>query len=316
MNIVTDDEEFTLNSSAFTFLRFRTTLDKFFTCQFIELLKTETKNDDFLIKSLEPLNEITGISVTIDGEEGKMLLALSKSIDQSTGLDASKLLVDSAKFDSSTSLLEFNLFELLGQKKRLQRIQGNSAKVLARPEYSCDFVAVFQATGKPAEFIQKLSTLLGTTVAIDDSLRPKLTQQIVKNLPWPLKDEINLMNRPETLEIFDWIGYTLNPDYNYKADSEDFFSLDSCKFVSLTGPLLPPKLIYEALNHLTESSTRLVASLKCCQGIPPSFGLNLERLKHFNEKKFDPTACTADQSALALLKTPLQSVIFRLNIAT
>lgn len=267
-----------------------------------------------MIKSIEPFSELTGISVTIDST-GQMHLTLSKSLDQSTGLDASKPLVDSALFDSSTRLLCFDLVELSGQKNRLERIQKNSKAVLSRPEYSCDFVAII--TSNTASYVSdKLSKIFGNPVISDESLHPKLTQKPLKNLPWPAKDEFNLMDRLDTLDLFEWMGLTLNPEIeieNRSIDEEEFFKTDTCKFISLEGQLLPP--LDDHLSALSTSSTRFLISLKSCRGIPPSVVLNNERLKHFNEKKFDPTACTADQSSLVIFKTPLQYISFRLNIA-
>ena len=263
------------------------------------------------IKSIQPFSELTGISVTIEAT-GSMLLTLSSSLNQSTGLDASKILVDSAIFDSSTRLLQFDLKTLQSGSGRLERIQKNSVKVLSRPEYSCEFVAIVDSSFS----VTQLSEILNCPVTLDNSLRPKLTKKPLKTLSWPVKDEFDLKDQNELLELFDWIGFALNPELKGFTDDTDYFITDTCSFLCLEGVLLPPIFIYSLLSRLSASSSRLVASLKCCKGIPPSFDLNNNRLKHFNEKKFDPTVCTADQGALAIFQSPLQSITFRLNITS
>ena len=289
--------------SDFTFFRFTTFLNKFFSSEFV----SNFISAPFLIKSLGPLNEITGISLTID-LESNLLLSLSKSLDQSTGLDASKPLVDSAKFDSSTRLLQFNLKELVGQKKRLERIQNNSL-LFERKEYSCDFVAVIE-TSKYSQLLESFSKLEIAAV-IDESLKPKISQTPLKSFPWPIKDDFDLKDQTEILNLFEWIGLALRPQ-NYKtvADSDEYFLTDTCKSFTIEGQILPH---FNHLLSLTKSSTRLIFSLKVCQKIPPPFELNLNRLKHFNERKFDSNVCTADQMALTVFKSPLQTLSFRLN---
>ena len=135
-------------------------------------------------------------------------------------------------------------------------------------------------------------------------------------MPWPIKDEFCLKDQSEILNLFDWIGTSLRPQVyknNFSNDEEDFFITNTCKYFSIEGSLLPP--LKNALALLFSSSTRLIASLKVCQKIPPPFDLNTKRLKHFNEKKFDSSACTADQMALTIFKSPSQTISFKLNTA-
>jgi hypothetical protein len=242
--------------------------------------------------------------------EGNLLLTLSKSLDQSTGLDASKPLVDSVFFDSSARLLNFNLKELLGQKKRLERIQKNSS-LLQLKEYSCDFVAVIETT-KYSQ-LQNFLAKLGLNLLITEA--PKIIETSLESLPWPIKDEFDLKDQNEILNLFNWIGSSLICPKNYKRideiDEDDFFITDTCKYFSIEGHLLPP--ISKHLLNLFTSSTRLIFSSKVCQKIPPPFHLNLKRLKHFNEKKFDSSSCSADQMALILFKSPSQTISFKLN---
>lgn len=263
------------------------------------------------MKSLAPFSDLSGISMTLN-EAGEMLLTLSKSLDEASGLDASKQLVDSAHFDSSTRLLNFNLHELAGQTKRLERIQRNCLSALSRPEYACHFMTLVLNTSA-SQIIESLDKLMGIKALIDDTLRPKLIEKpLNSSIPWPLKDEFELKdNNPELLDLFDWIGSTLRCHKTEAFNEPDYFKTENCKYLSLEGPLLPP--LFDTLTTLSTSSTRLVASLKCCKNIPPPFDLNLQRLQHFNERKFDATACTADQMALCLFKSPTQTLSFRLN---
>lgn len=305
---MTDDLEFDpkLFISDFTFIRFSSTLPHLFSSEFISFFLSTP----FLIKSIAPFNEITAISLTID-LDSNLLLTLSKSLDQSTGLDASKPLVDSAHFDSSTRLLQFNLEELKDQKNRLERIQKNVA-VLKSKEYACDFVAVIE-TRKQSFIIESLSKL-GISAVIDESLRPKIIGNLVKTLPWPIKDEFDLKESNETLDLFEWIGLSLKYPKNsesFSYGSSEFQMIENLKHFSIEGQLLPS--LKNHLAHLATSSTRLIFSLKVCQKIPPPFDLNSQRLKHFNERKFDGTACTADQMALSVFKSPLQTLTFKLN---
>ena len=276
-------------------------MDKFFTSKFLSFFNS----NPFLIKSIEPFSELTSLSLTID-LESRLSLTLSRSLDQSSGLDASKLLVDSAVFDSSTRSLQFNLVELAAQKNRLERIQNNSKSTLSRPEYSCDFVAVLE-TSKSTDALKIFETL-GIKAVIDDSLRPPVTESSLKNFPW--FTEINLDDSASIHDLFNWIGASVK---SIKYDFNSERSLIDCKLMSIEAPLLPFKLISDLLNHLTASSTHLISSSKVCQRIPPSIELNAQRLKQFNEKKFDPTACTADQRALIIYKAPSGIVSFQLN---
>lgn len=244
--------------------------------------------------------------------ESNLLLTLSKSLDQSTGLDASKPLVDSVFFDSFTRLLNFNLKELAGQKNRLERIQKNSS-LLQRKEYSCDFVAVIESS--KFSHLKTLLSKLDINISVSES--PKITETSLESLPWPIKDEFDLKDQAEILNLFDWIGSSLRPGCfkNTLVDEEEFFITDTCKYFSIEGSLLP-HILNGHLSALTTSSTRLIFSLKVCQKIPPPFDLNTKRLKHFNEKKFDPSACTADQMALTVFKSPSQIISFKLNTAS
>ena len=245
-----------------------------------------------------------------------MLFTLSRSLDQATGLDASTVLVDSANFDSSTRLLKFNLFELSNEKKRLERIQRNCQNVLSKMEYSCEYSAVIEPSAS-SELISSLGKL-GFSVSIDNNLRPKVTTKDLKSFNWPVKDEFDLKEDVHEIEpLFHWIGVALKPDsYDQTSfdNDEDFFKVDdTLKYFSIEAPLIPFSLISPIINNLSVASTRLILSLNCCKLIPPNFLLNSQRSKHFNERKFDPSACTADQRALALFKTPLQTLSFRLN---
>lgn len=312
---MTDDKDFTLDPflKSFSYLRFRTTLDKLFSTEFISLFANDTLKHPFkilLLKSIEPYSQLTDMTVTIDSQ-GQMLLTLSRSLDQSTGLDASVPLIDSAVFDSSTRLLQFNLPELLTQKKKLERIQRNSAAVLDRLEYSCEFVAVIDSKVNSSFINNSLSKLFGSPVSIDTSLNPKLTAIPSKSVYWPINEKINLSDRLEVLDRFDWIGQVLNPNFPQNFASDETELIDNFTFFSLEGPILFP--LTDLIPQLLSSSTRLLVSLKACQKIPPSYNLNSHRLKHFNEKKFDPTACTADQSGLVIFKSAHQTITFTLN---
>lgn len=304
---MTDNQEFSLAplASQYSPLRVTTTLDKLFSSSFISFFV----NTPFLIKSIEPFSELSGISMTLDCD-GEMLLTLSKSLDQASGLDASKQLVDSVNFDSSTRLLQFNLHDLAKQKNRLERIQKNSQAALSRPQYSCDFVAMVETVTIP-QYIESLGKM-NINASFDDSLRPKLIEKNLSPIPWPVKDEFSLKDNPELLDLFDWIGIALSPDsYKPVTDETEYFKAENCKYLTLEGPLLPSLL--ETISALSATSTRLILSLKCCKAIPPPFELNLHRLKHFNERKFDATTCTADQMAMTLFKSPSGILSFRLN---
>ena len=244
--------------------------------------------------------------------ESNLLLTLSKSLDQSTGLEASKPLVDSIFFDSSTRLLKFNLKELEGQKNRLERIRKNSI-LLQGKEYSCDFVGVIEIT-KYSQLFASLAKL-DIKLLIDESTKISKIQMSLESFTWPIKDEFDLKDQNEILSLFDWIGSSLRPQiYKSKdknADEEEFLITDTCKSFTIEGFLLPAFI--QNLLKLSSSSTRLIFSLKVCKKIPPPFDLNLKRLKHFNERKFDSSVCTADQMALTIFKSPSQMISFKLN---
>jgi len=244
--------------------------------------------------------------------ESNLLLTLSKSLDQSTGLEASKPLVDSIFFDSSTRLLKFNLKELKGQTNRLERIRNNSI-LLQRKEYSCDFVAVIEIT-KYSQLFASLAKL-DIKLLIDESTKISQIQMPLESFPWPLKDEFDLKDQNEILSLFDWIGSSLRPQiYKSKPEDEEFFLTETCKSFTIEGFLLPlTSAFIKNLLKLASSSTRLIFSLKVCKKIPPPFDLNLKRLKHFNERKFDSSVCTADQMALTIFKSPSQMISFKLN---
>lgn len=281
-------------------------MDKLFDSNFINFFNS----DPFLIKSTEPFSDLTSFSLTID-LEGQLLLTLSRSLDQLSGLEASKPLVDSALFDSSTRLLHFNLKELAEQKNRLERIQKNSRSTLGRPEYSCEFVAVLEAS-KSSETLKMLEKL-GITVNVDETLRPSVSESSLKNLPW--FNEINFEDSNDLHHLFNWIGRSLKSvDCDPMDDSE--LIIPACKHLSIEAPLLPFQFVYELLNRFSSSSSRLILSLKVCQRIPPPFELNSQRLKHFNERKFDATVCTADQRALIIYKSPEKTISFQLNAAS
>lgn len=259
------------------------------------------------IKSIKPFSELSSMSMTLQCD-GEMLLTLSKSLDQSSGLDASKELVDSEFFDSSTRLLKFNILELSKQKNRLERIQRNSQSFLSRPEYSCDFISMIQVS-KVSHVINSLSKM-DIKASIDDSLNPKLIEKNLETTSWPIKEEIDLKDNFEILDLFEWIAITLCPDYLKSVDDSDFCKIDNLKYLSLEGPLLPLSILDTILSA---SSNRFILNLKSCQRIPPPFDLNLQRLKHFNSKKFDDSACTADQMSLTIFKSANQTLSFRIN---
>ena len=256
------------------------------------------------------------MSLTIS-ENSELLLTLSRSLDQSTGLDASKELVDSAVFDSSTRLLKFDLIELSTQKKRLARIQRNSQAALSRPEYSCEFVAVIELAHVPV-FMETLSKLGINLVTQDaDSVRPKVNVMSIETFYWPVYEEFDVKDRHEILDLVDWIGLSLNHNNSdiLSKISLDCFKVGNCmKYMCIEGSLLPSSHLLDRLKNLLTSSTRTIFSLKLCQGIPPDFDLYALRLKQFNECKFDPSACTADQQALTIFKSPNQTISLRLNI--
>lgn len=310
--LITDNEDFDLelDDKLFSYIRFTTTLDKIFSSEFIKL-QIEKK---FIMKSIETFSELSGMSLTIS-EESELLLTLSRSLDQSTGLDASKELVDSAVFDSSNRLLKFDLIELSTQKKRLERIQRNS-RALSRPEYSCEFVAIVEMAHVPS-FMDTLSKLKINLVTQDDSLRPKVIIKSIETFYWPVNEEFDVKDRHEILDLLDWIGVSLNLK-NSDILSKiylDCFKVGNCmKYICIEGSLLPSSHLLKRLQSLLTSSTRTIFSLKLCKGIPPAFELNALRLKQFNERKFDPTACTADQQALTIFKSPSQTLSLRLNI--
>lgn len=263
-----------------------------------------------------------------------MNVTMSRSLDQSSGLDASHEIVDSANFDSSSRLLSFNLPELSKQKKKLERIQRLSSSVLCRPEYSCEYFAVV-STSNLGEFVELFQNNLKVPVAFDDSLRPKMVKLNVPTCLWPKEEIIELSNPSRLMEIFEWIGMclkvksdsSLSPSNqkhelqclsvfnNFYRNSTDFVELkSSLTFLSISCPILPLQLYSNLINFIqNQNKNTAVASLKCCEKIPPSVELNSIRSKHFNKKKFDPTACTADQSALALYISKTQIISFRLN---
>lgn len=297
-------------------------MEKFFSPQFLHFLNEHANSANLSIKSLGPFSEMTGISLTID-TDGKMLLCLSRSLDLATGLDASVQLVDSAVFDSSTRLLQFNLLQFKEKDKGLQRIRKIGGAVLSKPEYACEFVASFSLSSTDHQkFINSLSkALTDTPITSDESLRPRISVKQHNNpFPWPIKDEFSLLkpDRQELLDLFHWIGCTNFHSQEslmqqFIADDWGYQKIADLRFVCVEAPLLPFKLVSEALTTLISSSTRLVASFKECTGIPPPFELNKQRLKHFNERKFDHSTATADQSALIIFKSPLQTLSFKLN---
>lgn len=293
--------------SQYSYLRFSTTIDKFFTSEFLNFFL----KSPFLIKSLNSFSELSAISLTIS-LDGEMLLTLSKSLDQASGLDASKPVVDSAIFDSSTRLLRFDLKEISKQKNRLERIQSNSKAALSKAEYSCEFLAVVESS----TFISVAEEFksFGIDVIIDQSLRPKIVSKALKKTSWPVKDEFDIRDNDEIMEHFEWIGQALlKPDKRIENLEDNHILLYDCLYLSIEGPLLPPILQSNLIPTTFSSSMRLLVSLKCCQKNPPPFELNLNRLKHFNDRKFDPSACSADQMALVLFKSPMQTLTFRIN---
>lgn len=283
--------------SKFSFIRFNCTLDKFFKSDFINYFIS----NPFLIKSTQPFSELTSISLTLD-LKSELLLTLSRSLDQSSGLEASKPIVDSFVFDSSARLLQFDLKELVKHKKHLERIQRNSADKLGRSEYSCEFLGVLDSS-KLSETL-KLFQNIGISAELDNSSRPSVRETLLENFSWMTTDTQNY------LELFDWIGYSLKLLNN--NSSFDSFSKEECKHFSIEAALIPFHVISDLLNHLANTSSHLLVSLKVCPKIPPPFHLNLNRLKHFSEKKFDLTLCTCDQRALIYYKLS-ETVSFQLN---
>ena len=288
-------------TSSFTFIRFNCTLDTFFTFDFINFFIS----NPFLVKSIQPFSDLTSFSLTID-LQSELLLTLSRSLDQSSGLDASKPLVDSAVFDSSTRLIRFDLKELASQKNRLERIQKNSKAALSRPEYSCEFISILDSS-KSAE-TTKMFERLGIKVKVDESLRPRVNEISLNNFNW--FGEINFNDSNNLHDLFNWIGSSFKSK-NYPTDSES--KMQNCKHYSIEAPLIPFKFISNLLTSISSTSGHLIVSLKVCQRIPPSFELNSQRLKQFNERKFDVTACTADQRAFVVFTTPQETISFQLN---
>lgn len=314
--LVSGDTEVSTDTSLHTFLRLNTTIDRLFSSPVLRLFQEPTVFGSVLLRSLATYSPLSAIACSIDAT-GHMLLTLSRSLDQATGLDASQEIIDSAHHDASTRLLAFNLVQLASTPARLERIRVNS-RVLARKEHAVELVMAVE-TAHMAEIIDTLRS--GDIVALrDESLRPRLVMKQLVDVAWPSLATPPVEDEYAVLEVFEWIGRALKttPSGELMALRRPFLAteeqivLPHATFMSIEGPILPPS-VWTSIAALVEAHPRLVLAGRVCKTLPPDATLNAQRAKHHRPRRCDPTVATADQSAFALWLTGGTGLSFRIN---
>ena len=276
-------------AGSFQQICFAATLDMFFKQEFLifitgTALKLRSIHSGPVLLSIDQL--------------GIMSVALTKDLDQLTGLDASQEICDSTLFDSSMRLLSIDLRQLTADAAKLERLRER-VKRLARPDLSMACVIL----AEPAHAENVLTCLLQMGLPMDC-----ISKQPISTHTFPLPSfNIPVVSKAPThselYEIFDWACWSTyvtescssNPLQTLaKAQSRlDTFDTVKASAVLVLDACLIPEL---QLTGATVLSARVPAL------IPPQKTLNARRLKHFRPGKFDHTVSTADHQGFVKFK--------------
>lgn len=259
--------------------RFTSTIDKFFSVPFLEAVSQH----GICLQSVSRFSEQSELSVSLS-LEGSLVIAMSQRLYESCGLDTSQVIVDSVNFSSTCRLLSFDLKALLGQSKRLKRLQERSL-VLRKDLFACEFVAVCSSAA---------AKVLPSPTAIPS---PKFSMT-TKNIEW-LANEQDL----SLAERIEWMSMDF---VNSSAEGKKMHQY------TISGPIIPSSMLKEMISAAISYSDCIILG-RAPDSLPPQPRLNEIRARHFNPNKFDPTLATADQQGFMIFKKDAECTLFRFN---
>jgi hypothetical protein len=299
--------DFTQQLDSWVSFQFNGTLDMCFNAQFLSLFSTQNG------PSIRSISGTPHISFAIS-QNGSLSLALSRDLDQCTGLDASKQLYDSAVFDASTRLLGINLTELPKLKGKLERIQRNVQR-LSEPKWLLNCVAVCSKEG--ADAVRQSLTAAGCKLTTP--IRPFVPSTSALPGAFAIPSDIDWSNKDELWEYLEWCSWALCLRGATPADPPKSARwTPSCASMQTAPDMVALEVHSALLPPISLGANFFLASGRVARASPPSLALNAQREAHFRPKNFDPTVSTADDQAFLLTRHSPQGkastiVSFKLN---